>query len=76
MHRFLLPRQAVAMGRFSSLDPVLDCMYGDYPPIHFILETVQEDLFLTAEYEGVIVISIRLLRREIARTPFILLASR
>ena len=53
------------MGRLSSIDLVLDCM-GIIHPIYNIWETVQKDFF-TIDYEGVIVISIGFLRREIVR---------
>ena len=43
-------------------------LYGEHPLHTFIWETVQKDFF-TIEYEGVIIISIDLLRRELARAP-------
>ena len=42
-------------------------LYGEHPLHTFIWETVQKDFF-TIEYEGVIIISIDLLRRELAIT--------
>ena len=55
------------MGRFSSIDMVPDCM-GIIRPIHLYGKRYRR-IFLTIDYEGVIVISIRVLRREIARAP-------
>ena len=41
-------------------------LYGEHPLHTFIWETVQKEFF-AIDYEGVIVISIRVLRREVAR---------
>ena len=61
----LYKRQAAAIGRLSSIDLVLDCM-GSIRSIHLYGKRYRR-IFFTIEYEGVIVISIRLSRRELAR---------
>ena len=55
------------MGRFSSIDVVLDYMGIIHPYITHGKR--YRRIFFTIDYEGVIVISIGLLRREIARGP-------
>ena len=61
----LRPATAVyiaAMGRFPSIDLVLDCM-GSICPIHLYYGKRYSRIVFTIEYEGVIIISIDLLRR-------------
>ena len=60
-----LPTPGAAIGRLSSIDLVLDCM-GSIRSIHLYGKRYIR-IFFTIEYEGVIVISIRLSRRELAR---------
>ena len=58
---------AVAIGRLSFIDLAPDYMGIIRPYTYNIVwETVQKD-FLTIEYEGVIITSIGVLRRELAR---------
>ena len=53
------------MGRFPSIDMVLDCM-GIIRSIHLYGKRYRR-IFFTIDYEGVIIIPIDLLRRELAR---------
>ena len=63
-----LPFAVAAMGRFSSIDLVLATVWGSSAPYIYMGNGTQ-GFFKTIEYmyEGVIIISIEVVRREIAR---------
>ena len=66
--------QHADIGRLSSTDLVLDCM-GSIRSIHLYGKRYRRIVF-TIEYEGVIVISIEVLRRELARRPALITETR